>query len=182
MWRNMPFLSRGARVALLGGAVVAVVVGGVVAARVLHTDPRPAAAAATAAPCGAGDACQAHALADHGGPAQPVRGKPRMLVFSSRGCPVCQRMAPSIIAAEKACGAEADVMHVDLDDDAGEGLAALYGVPLLPSFVSVDADGHEVSRLVGFQPQERIEQALEEIRGTRCAAADAPVRASGRKG
>jgi thioredoxin-like negative regulator of GroEL len=86
-------------------------------------------------------------------------------------------MAPRVAAAEQACGAQRDILHLDVDDDAGGGLAALYGVQLLPSFVSVDASGREVSRLVGLQPQERLEEALEEIRGDRCAATDEPVRA-----
>jgi hypothetical protein len=133
-------------------------------------------------PCSSGEACQAHVVEGRGAAAQPVRGKPRMLVFSSRACPVCERMAPRVQAAERACGAEADVMHLDVDDDAGEGLAALYGVPLLPSYVSVDASGREVARLVGLQEQERLEEALAEVRGARCAAVDAPVHSSGGKG
>jgi thioredoxin-like negative regulator of GroEL len=164
------FLSHRAKAALL----VVAVSGATAAAWVVHA-ARTRAPDASAAPCETGEACRAHAVAP-GGSAAPVRGKPRMLVFSSQTCAVCERMAPRLSAAERSCSAEGAVMHVDVDDDTGGGLAALYGVELLPSFVSVDASGREVSRLVGLQPQERLEEALQEIRGDRCAATDEPVR------
>lgn len=137
----------------------------------------------SAAPCATGEACRAHApsgrAAAKGAPgARPSPGQPQMIVFSSKSCPACARMAPVVDAAARACGGEHDVVHVDFDDDAGEALAATYGVSLLPSFVSVDADGLEVARLTGVHPQENLEHAIEEIRGVRCAALDAPERAA----
>jgi thiol-disulfide isomerase/thioredoxin len=135
------------------------------------------------APCATGEACRAHAPSGRapamGAPgARPSPGRPQMIVFSSQSCPACARMAPVVDAAARACGGERDVVHVDFDDDAGEALAATYAVSLLPSFVSVDADGLEVARLTGVHPQEHLEQAIEEIRGVRCAALDAPERAA----
>lgn len=159
------------------GLLVIAVAGGLVAARTLR---KPPTVAASEAPCSTGEACRSHAAGEHAPAARPVQGKPRMLVFSSASCPVCQRMAPRMSAAEKACDAEADVVRLDVDEDPGEGLAALYAVPLLPSFVNVDASGREVSRLVGIQPRERLEQALEEVRGSRCAAVDEPVPSGGK--
>jgi hypothetical protein len=62
-----------------------------------------------------------------------------------------------------------------IDDDAGEALAARYGVTLLPSFVSVDARGFEVARLTGVQAEASIERAVAEVRGARCASAPRPA-------
>ena len=129
-------------------------------------------ASSEGAACAAGvDACGAHATKGaHALPAARIEGRPQMLVFSSKYCPACKRMAPVVDSALAACGAARDVSHVDVDDDAGEALAATYAVSLLPSFVSIDASGNEVARLTGVQPQTKIESALEEIRGTRCAS------------
>lgn len=126
--------------------------------------------------CSAASGCQARV--GEGGAAAPlVQGRPRLLAFSSQDCPACKRMASVVEAAEQTCDAADDVMHVSLDDDAGQAIASRYKVELLPSYVSVDADGHEVARLGGVQTRERIEQSIEEVRGVRCASADAPRRA-----
>jgi cytochrome c-type biogenesis protein len=117
-------------------------------------------------------ACGAHVRATGGGPAARIAGRPRLLVFTSRSCPACKRMQPVVEAAVAACDGARDIERVDLDDDSGEGLAATYDVTMLPSYVSVDATGSEVARLTGAQPQERLESALEEVRGVRCASVD----------
>ena len=98
-----------------------------------------------------------------------------MLAFSSGSCPACERMEPRLEQAMKACHGEADVRRVNVDDDAGEALAATYDVTLLPSLVNIDASGLEVSRLTGVQPEEQIEHAIEEIRAVRCALVEKPA-------
>jgi thiol-disulfide isomerase/thioredoxin len=140
---------------------------------------RSAPVVASAAPCGAeAEACGAHSIRDaRGAAARPIEGRPRMLVFSSRSCAACKRMEPLLESALEACGADRDVYRVDFDDEAGEGLAATYGVTLLPSFVSVDTSGVEVARLTGLQPEATLKRAIEEVRGARCASADEPKRA-----
>lgn len=72
----------------------------------------------------------------------------------------------------KACGGERVVERTDVDSDEGQELATAYGVALIPAFVSVDSNGREVSRLTGVQTEQRLEQAIEEVLGTRCAAID----------
>ena len=84
-------------------------------------------------------------------------------------------MAPIIAEAERACAAHDSVLHVDFDEDTGGALAATYSVTSIPAWIAVDSDGHEVSRLVGVQSLETIQQALEEVRGTRCARLDEPT-------
>ena len=124
----------------------------------------------TGPPCGsAAETCGRQAAPSAPMPAPRLEGLPRLLVFSSHDCPACKRMEPVLTSAVMACNGEREVHRVDIDGDAGEALAATYGVSLLPSFVSIDANGEEVLRLTGVQPQLRIERMIEEIRGVRCA-------------
>lgn len=51
-----------------------------------------------------------------------------------------------------------------------ERLAARYEVSALPTFLTIDANGREVTRLVGVQSRDVIERAVEAVRGVRCAA------------
>jgi cytochrome c-type biogenesis protein len=126
-------------------------------------------------PCAAmTEACGAHPPKGHAA-APRVEGRPRLLVFTSHSCPACKRMEPIVESAVTACGGAHDVERVDFDDDAGEALAATYGVKLLPSFLSIDSTGSEVARLTGVQPRERLERALEEVRGVRCASIERPA-------
>ena len=132
--------------------------------------------AASAAPCGTEvEACGAHGHAASAAAPSRIEGRPRMLVFSSQSCPACKRMKPRLESAVKACDGERDVYPVDFDSDAGEVVAASYGVTLLPTFLSIDATGGEVARLSGVLPQEQLERALEEIRGVRCASVEGAV-------
>ncbi|GAC1559258.1 MAG: hypothetical protein NVS3B10_18030 [Polyangiales bacterium] len=124
---------------------------------------------------GSGAACPgARLLAGHAGHAPIARaeGSPRLLVFSSADCPACARMKPVLAAIEHDCRAAEDITHVDVDAEPGEGLAASYGVALLPTIVSVDAGGREVARLTGVQSAAAIERALEEVRGAKCASTE----------
>lgn len=104
------------------------------------------------------------------GVGERVVGAPRLLVFSSGSCPACKRVAPDLARAVATCSAAAIVDHIDVDEDEGSAIATRYGVSLLPSFVSIDGEGIEVSRLTGVQTEATIEDAISEIRGARCAA------------
>ena len=157
-------------VALASGALVSVAATWPEARRMVIP-----AIAASGSPCGNPAACGAPAPAVTNKMAQRIEGRPRLLVFSSKSCPACKRMEPVLATALKACGGENDAFRVDFDDDAGEALAARYGVTLLPSFVSVDAHGFEVARLTGVQPEASIERAVAEVRGARCARAPLPA-------
>ena len=135
----------------------------------------PSAWSSIGARCGRSCSCGAPRHGEPVAAARLVPGRPRLLVFSSSSCPACALMAPVVADVERSCGAKQDVVHVGVDDDPGEALAATYQVAFLPSFVSVDAQGREVSRLTGLQSERRLEQAIEEIRGVRCATVAAPA-------
>ncbi|MBX5481396.1 MAG: thioredoxin fold domain-containing protein [Myxococcaceae bacterium] len=91
-----------------------------------------------------------------------------MVEFVSRACPVCQRMAPVVAAAEHDCaGRHVQVKRVDVSDPAGAALARRFGVRGVPTFVMLD-EGREVARLVGEQPLAQLTQSLEVLTGERC--------------
>lgn len=147
---------------LIGATTLAWPLGRPVVTEAAHVDDAPCAATP--------EACGAHARPKGHAAATRVEGRPRLVVFTSHSCPACKRMNPVVDAAIKACDGARDIERVDFDDEAGEALARTYDITLLPSFVSVDAAGREVARLTGLQPQERLEHALEEVRGLRCAS------------
>ena len=76
-----------------------------------------------------------------------------MLVFSSAHCPACGQMEPRLELAVLACGGEGELARVNVDTETGSSLATTYDVTSIPSLVSVDSAGMEVSRITGVQPQ-----------------------------
>lgn len=135
----------------------------------------PAPSSAIAAPsseaCGDHGACK-KALVARPGELPPIdvpTGKPRLLEFSSEHCPACARMKPVVVGVTARCATQNDtVLHVDVDAPDGEALAERYRVSALPTFLSVDAEGGEVERIVGVQPEERIALAVGDVEGRAC--------------
>jgi cytochrome c-type biogenesis protein len=94
---------------------------------------------------------------------------PAMLEFVSAGCPICQRMAPVVAAAERNCSAHGvRVQQIDLATTAGRAHASRYGVLGVPTFLFLDRQAVEVARLVGQQPEQTLVQSLEVLAGQRC--------------
>lgn len=122
------------------------------------------------------EACGLHPSSsprENGDGEQAMTG-PRLLVFSSTYCPACERVKPVLADVERACDAADVVAHVDVDRS--EWLAARYAVAALPTFVTIDASGGVVTRLVGVQSRDVLERALEDVRGARCPAGENEAR------
>jgi cytochrome c-type biogenesis protein len=138
----------------------------------------PVAASTSEEPACHGDcACGAEGCATdlpEGAPADPdaaIVGAPRLVEFVSGHCAVCAKMAPIVREVEARCAGDGDaIARIDVDAPEGRALAARYAVRVVPTFLSVDAEGHEVARLVGEQEAARLSRAVEETRGARCAA------------
>lgn len=114
-----------------------------------------------------GSGCEA-ALGE-GARAAALEGEPRMVIFTSPTCPVCARMRPVIAEAERRCDAPpGTVRPIDLGDERGRALARRYGVRVVPTFLSVDARGEEVARLVGEQDAGALGRALGDVRAQLC--------------
>lgn len=140
--------------------------------RAAHAAPeQPSALACTGESGSGGPAnCGLPAVAAQpGDSAQATAPSGRVLVeFVSPSCPVCQRMAPVVAAAEHDCrGRDVHVQRVDVSEASGSALAHQFNVRGVPTFVFLDQQ-HEVARLVGEQPLSSITQSLEVLAGEKC--------------
>jgi thioredoxin 1 len=88
-------------------------------------------------------------------------GKPSLVDFGSKGCKPCDMLAPILETLKKKYDGQANVLFVFVVQD--QILAARYGVDAIPVQVFFDKDGKEVSRHVGFFPQEDIEKQMAEM-------------------
>jgi len=102
--------------------------------------------------------------------AEGLKGKPRLVEFVSSNCTVCARMAPVVEGLAKRCTTGDSLLRIAVDDAQGKALASRYGVRVVPTFVSVDAVGNEVDRMIGEQSAERLAQAVSDVRGEVCSA------------
>jgi cytochrome c-type biogenesis protein len=102
-------------------------------------------------------------------PSPGAKGRPTMLEFVAEGCPICQRMAPIVAAAEQDCSRHGvRVERIDVSSRQGRDLAGRFGVLGVPTFLFLERNGSEVARLVGEQPQQMLIQSLEVLAGQKC--------------
>jgi cytochrome c-type biogenesis protein len=102
-------------------------------------------------------------------PSSPVEGVPTMLEFVAEGCPVCQRMAPVVAAAEQDCSRHGvRIERIDVSTRQGRDLAGRHGILGVPTFLFLEREGSEVARLVGEQPPQVLIQSLEVLAGQKC--------------
>lgn len=82
-------------------------------------------------------------------------------------------MAPIVAELERRClaGDEGSLVRVNVDEPDGEALAGRYGVETLPTFVGVDAQGIEVTRMNGVRTPQELAFLLGEVRGRACPPA-----------
>lgn len=158
-----PFLARTARrLSLIKGIAAALLLTG---AALNHPAPACSGALACEPPSKGGLKAAA------GGALEIPGDKPHLLEFTSESCPACARMAPLVAELERRCTEEdGTVLRVDVESTGGEALAERFRVKKLPTFVSVDAGGHEVERHEGVMGRERLATALTELRGRACPA------------
>ncbi len=120
-------------------------------------------------PCAAGSACVA-ALGEGPGAAAPAASTPRLLEFEAAYCAACATMAPVVTSIVKSCAkASEDVQRVDVGEEGGEALARHYRVGSLPTFLAVDAEGHEVFRKVGVQQPSELAGLVAQVTGRDCS-------------
>jgi len=88
-------------------------------------------------------------------------GRPSVVDFGASGCRPCDMMAPILETLKKKYDGKANVLFVHVREE--QVLASRYGVQSIPVQVFFDKDGKEVSRHVGFFPQDEIEKQLAEM-------------------
>jgi thioredoxin 1 len=88
-------------------------------------------------------------------------GKPSLVDFGSKGCIPCDMLAPILETLKKKYDGQANVVVVLVTKE--QILASRYGIEAIPVQVFFDKDGKEVSRHVGFFPQEDIEKQMAKL-------------------
>lgn len=147
------------------------VAGGLLLARTLPWGAATDGAHGAAAPCETpeGTACEVNLTGVGADTAQLELGTPRLVEFTSEYCPACVRMEPVMEALTHSCASHpGTIVKVSLDDDSGRALASRYQVKMLPTFLTLDAEGNEVERFVGEHPEAKLALAVEQVRGDAC--------------
>ncbi|MFB3890936.1 MAG: thioredoxin family protein [Phycisphaerae bacterium] len=88
-------------------------------------------------------------------------GRPSLVDFGSKGCKPCDMLAPILATLKTRYEGKANVLFVSVVEE--RILAARYGISSIPVQVFYDKDGKEVSRHVGFYPQEEIEKEMAKL-------------------
>jgi len=81
-------------------------------------------------------------------------GRPTLVDFGAGTCTVCKQEAPVLDQAAAKYAGKANVVYVDVNTY--EVFAKHYKVQLIPTQISFDAKGKEVTRHVGFHSLEAI--------------------------
>ncbi len=156
---RLPLIERIIGVAMLVVAVV-LFVG-------IAPDLRAAAPPAAVAPSAAAGTAGAGPVVE--GAAREKAALPTLMAFVSHDCPVCNRMKPVIESLKAQCdGKHVTLQLVDIGSPAGRPLARQFRLIGVPTFVFLDAAGHEAVRLVGEQTEVGLKQAVAAVRGEPC--------------
>ncbi len=108
------------------------------------------------------------------------RGKPIMVEFYSKNCSICQKMKPIMDDIKSTCRARAvEIKELDISEPQYAHMKKSHHLLGVPTFVFLDEKGKEVSRLIGAQTTESLQQALSVLMGEQCPAVG-PLPANGK--
>jgi cytochrome c-type biogenesis protein len=94
---------------------------------------------------------------------------PAVIDFYKPDCPACLKMVPLLNSMEATCVEKGmDLYRLDVSDPSNRAFAAALGVVGTPTLLFVDADGIEVTRLVGSADQNALQNAIDVIMGGEC--------------
>ncbi len=85
---------------------------------------------------------------------------PVLVDFWSPSCMPCRTLVPILAALATENGDDVRIVKVNAAESVG--LAAKYGVDMLPTLLFFN-DGNVVERMVGAQSQDKIQNALDEF-------------------
>lgn len=99
----------------------------------------------------------------------PSLAGPHVLEFVSGTCPACERMRPVTENVRRACGQhEVPMVAVDVGEGHGRALALRHAVRGTPTFVFLDSNGEELSRLVGETDAGKFIDTIDDAFGITC--------------
>ena len=91
----------------------------------------------------------------------PVKGMVTMIDLGAKKCIPCKMMAPIMEKMEKKYDGKAAIVFIDVWEHREQ--AQRFGIRAIPTQIFYDADGKEVTRHVGFMPEEAIEKTLSQL-------------------
>ena len=93
--------------------------------------------------------------------ALPVKGMVTMIDLGAKKCIPCKMMAPIMEKMEKKYDGKAAIVFIDVWEHREQ--AQRFGIRGIPTQIFYDADGKEVTRHVGFMPEEAIVKTLSQL-------------------
>ena len=93
--------------------------------------------------------------------ALPVKGMVTMIDLGAKKCIPCKMMAPIMEKMEKKYDGKAAIVFIDVWEHPEQ--ARRFGIRGIPTQIFYDADGKEVTRHVGFMPEENIVKTLSQL-------------------
>jgi len=93
--------------------------------------------------------------------ALPVKGTVTMVDLGAKKCIPCKMMAPIMEKMEKKYEGKAAIVFIDVWEHRDQ--ARRFGIRGIPTQIFFDADGQEVTRHLGFMPEEEIVKILGQL-------------------
>jgi thioredoxin 1 len=93
--------------------------------------------------------------------ALPVKGMVTMIDLGAKKCIPCKMMAPIMEKMEKKYDGKAAIVFIDVWENPEQ--ARRFGIRGITTQIFYDASGKEVTRHVGFMPEESIEKTLSQL-------------------
>ncbi|WP_462323985.1 thioredoxin family protein [Desulfoplanes sp.] len=91
----------------------------------------------------------------------PVPGTVTMVELGAHACVPCKMMAPVMDKLEKKYAGRAAIVFIDVWDHPGE--REKYAIRAIPTQIFFDHAGREVSRHVGFYPENKISRIMDTL-------------------
>ena len=85
-------------------------------------------------------------------------GKPTLIDFGLRTCPVCKKMAPYLESLSNEYRGRANILFIDVRAD--QTTAQKFRVQMLPTQIFINPQGKEIQRHTGFMDKEDIVKGL----------------------
>jgi thioredoxin 1 len=107
----------------------------------------------------AGDSAQATEIV----PGIPVKNTVTMVDLGAKTCIPCKMMAPILEELKVEYQGRAEVIFIDVWDQANEGQARAFKIMAIPTQIFYDKEGRETFRHTGFFDKKSITAKLDEL-------------------